>query len=569
MSLHGEERREHPMSEVVSDQTRILLTLSMLRGVGPAALRKVASIPGFEKKPTDFLATVSSHLARALASPDAWEKAEDGAEQQVVEAARYQARILSPCDDSYPPLLAATKDDPGLIYVKGTLAKIPARSVAVIGTREPTAHGHTIAVRISQFFAEQGWSVVSGLALGCDAIAHQATIDAGGHTVAVLAHGLQMIAPSRHRKLAEDILSKGGALVSEYPFGRTVQPQQFVKRDRTQAGMAQGVVMIQSDVKGGSLHASRAALDYGRWLAVPLPTSKDRENREPKIQANLVIAESADSDRRSLLKCSDSDLTRVKVLRSREDYFGMVDGLSSDIPEVRQEAVVPPEEEAQLDFSESAPEQAPTATPEIAEEATSSCREETKDSDLARGDGVELPRIRLVVTKTKGKAKRPQLLVPDPEACLPSGTDENSFLKARLDYIAARLKQLRAPVQSKKPEPDAQEKIHFATEDLAMQMLRVVRILGGGNAIADLDPGSPRDLSQSLLPEFDGCCSSVAVGIPRGISLCALLEGLANSQQTTIPQGSCDASIDIDLLVVCFNRFLLGRLGTPPESEDS
>lgn len=212
---------------------------------------------------------------------------------------------------------------------RGALSQTPEQSVAIIGTREPTAHGKRIAARIAEFFVEHQWSVVSGLALGCDAVAHQATLDAGGHTVAVLAHGHQTIAPARHKKLANDILDAGGALVSEYPFGREIQKQQYVKRDRTQAGMAQGVVMIQSDVVGGSLHASRAALDYKRWLAVPYPTDKDREHQEPKIQANLLIADGADSERAELLHCSTESLSRVLILSSRDDYLAMLESSQS------------------------------------------------------------------------------------------------------------------------------------------------------------------------------------------------------------------------------------------------
>lgn len=107
--------------------------------------------------------------------------------------------------------------------------------------------------------------------------------DAGGHTVAVLAHGPHTVAASRHRQLADDIFTAGGALVSEYPIGHAVQRQQFLKRNRTQAGLSQGVGMVQSDLEGRSLHASRAALGYRRWLAVPCPTQVGRAQQEPKI----------------------------------------------------------------------------------------------------------------------------------------------------------------------------------------------------------------------------------------------------------------------------------------------
>jgi len=319
------------MSEV-SSWTKKLLALSMLKGVGPATLRKVADLPGFADLSVEELAIRVPTLSKALQEAGAWERASDESERQIEEAGRSAVMIISPLDEEYPWLLAATKDDPFLIFVKGRLSKNPSNSVAIIGTREPTRHGTLIAQRITQFFVEKDWSIVSGLALGCDAIAHQAALDAGGHTVAVLAHGLHTISPARNRTLAEDILEAGGALVSEYRFGQGAQPQQFVKRDRTQAGLAQGVVMIQSDLKGGSLHASRAALDYRRWLAVPYPTSLDLSNCEPKVQANLMLADGTVLQKEELLRCSSPDLEQLIILRGKEDYSRLIEQQSESVP---------------------------------------------------------------------------------------------------------------------------------------------------------------------------------------------------------------------------------------------
>ena len=307
------------MSEV-SAATGKLLGLSMLSGIGPATLRKIAALPSFETQAIESLAVLVPALAKAL-DVGSWDRALEQAEDQVEQASKADARILSPLDPDYPDLLAKTKDDPFLLFVKGTLAPTPEKSVAIIGTREPTPHGRVIAERITQFFVSEGWSVVSGLALGCDAVAHKATIDADGHTVAVLAHGLQTIAPTQHRQLADDIVAAGGALVSEFPFGKGAIPQQFVRRDRTQAGLAQGVVMVQSDLKGGSLHASRAALDYGRWLAVPYPTDKDRAAGEAKVQANLTLADGSESERMNLLHLKlPGAMSKLVVLRTKDDY---------------------------------------------------------------------------------------------------------------------------------------------------------------------------------------------------------------------------------------------------------
>ncbi|WP_295964772.1 DNA-processing protein DprA [uncultured Xanthomonas sp.] len=311
------------MSEI-SPATGKLLALSMLKGVGPTTLRKMAGIANFGTATPESLSYQFPAASAVLRDVQSWARALEGAEKQAEEAERRNARILSPLDADYPALLAATKDDPFLLFIRGTLALEPAKSVAVIGTREPTKHGGLIAQRITQYLAEKGWSVVSGLAKGCDAVAHQAAVDSDGHTVAVLAHGLHTVSPKGNARLAEDILDKGGALISEYRFGVEPRPEFFVKRDRTQAGLAQGVVMIQSDLKGGSLHASRAALDYGRWLAAPYPTDLDRINVEPKVQANLLLADGSEQERMELLRCPASALKRVIILRGREDYKDMI-----------------------------------------------------------------------------------------------------------------------------------------------------------------------------------------------------------------------------------------------------
>lgn len=190
----------------------------------------------------------------------------------------------------------------------------------LVKTLRARAHGAVIASRVATHFAEQGWSIVSGLALGCDAIAHQASIDAGGHTMAVMAHGLQTVTPAQHRRLAEHILSSGGALVSEFPFGQEPLPQLFARRDRTQAGQAQGVIMIQSGLDGGSLHACRAAQAYERWLALPYPTERDLQDGSEKIHANVMLTEGTTEERTSLLSCKADALDRVVILRDKRDY---------------------------------------------------------------------------------------------------------------------------------------------------------------------------------------------------------------------------------------------------------
>lgn len=296
----------------------------MLKGVGPAALRNITQIPFFEEEGIAELIARLPRNAGAKIDAVAISAAVAEAGRQVDLADAAGALIISTVDDDYPSLLRKTKDDPQILFIKGRLSVEPDKSVAIIGTREPTEHGRVIAQRLTGFFVGEGWSVVSGLALGCDALAHEAALDIGGHTVAVLAHGLQTIAPSSHKKLAARIVESGGALVTEYRFGQQPLPTNFVKRDRIQAGFAQGVVMIQSDLVGGSLHASRASIGYGRWLAVPFPTDQDISRAEAKIQANLRLSEGTPNEKATLLKCEQHDLARVIVLRSKSDYVRML-----------------------------------------------------------------------------------------------------------------------------------------------------------------------------------------------------------------------------------------------------
>src|SRR5690606_9122863 len=140
---------------IISPATTKLLTLSMLAGIGPATLRKIASLDAFEMASVESLGNRVPALARALSEPLAWSVAVEQAEKQIDAAATNQTRIISALDVEYPALLKLTKDDPFILFVKGTLFSTPERSVAIIGTRQPTKHGELIARRITEFFVEQ------------------------------------------------------------------------------------------------------------------------------------------------------------------------------------------------------------------------------------------------------------------------------------------------------------------------------------------------------------------------------------------------------------------------------
>lgn len=310
---------------MITPDTKTALAYLMLRGVGAAKLRQLAltgRLPGLpfgSDEPVEIPV-----IDRAIADRQIWRSAQDEALRQIDRAERDGVLIVSALDEAYPVALREARDAPFILFVRGSLPAADAHTVAVIGTRQPTRHGELVAKRVTDFLVrEQRW-IVSGLAVGCDSVAHRACIDAGGKTIAVLAHGLHTVAPASNQWLADAIVESGGALVTEYGFGVEPMPQQFVRRDYTQAGLSEGVVMIQSDLTGGSLHAARAAIKYRRWLAVPAPTQADREAGQQKIEANRVMADGSNEERSELLQCGIDELHLVRVLRSREDYAPML-----------------------------------------------------------------------------------------------------------------------------------------------------------------------------------------------------------------------------------------------------
>lgn len=324
---------------MLTDTTYKLFVLHKIKGVGPSTLEKLALRPDFASSTIDGLAKTNTMLAKALNTGQSWDAASALADADIRRAAKIQARIISVLDEEYPRLLRQTKDRPFFLYVRGSWPTQPMRSIAVIGTREPTEHGKVIAQRITEHMASIGWSIVSGLALGCDSIAHRAALSQKGHTVAILAHGLHTVAPKQHEALARQIVDEGGILVTEYGFGVEPFPHQFVKRDRIQAGLTRGVVMIQSGLEGGSLHASRAALEYGRVLAVPVATERDSGHDEKRVAANILLGGTDDGAKARLLKCNASDLTRLFLINNKNDYPCLIDAFTRNFANAANSAL--------------------------------------------------------------------------------------------------------------------------------------------------------------------------------------------------------------------------------------
>jgi DNA processing protein len=185
---------------------------------------------------------------------------------------QYDIRELTPHSREFPEVLRQIPSPPKQLFCRGTsLDELLARPrVAIVGSRSVSPYGRQVTEQLASKLAERGIVIVSGLALGVDAIGHRAALGAGGQAIAVLPGSLNKIHPATNIRLAEEILHKGGALVSEYGIDAVTYKQNFIARNRLVAGLAHAVLITEAAEKSGSLHTARFALEQGKdVLAVP------------------------------------------------------------------------------------------------------------------------------------------------------------------------------------------------------------------------------------------------------------------------------------------------------------
>jgi DNA processing protein len=242
----------------------------------------------------------SARGAGGLAAP--WAVAQVGplarpqAERTLALLARSGVRAVPIASPAYPERLRRLADAPPLLLVRGTPALLLVRAVAIVGARAPTEPGRATARRLAFDLARAGLAIVSGLARGIDAAAHEGALEAGGATVAFQACGPERVYPAAHRALAERVASQG-ALVTEFPPGTKPLPAYFPLRNRLISALAEAVIVVEARERSGSLVTARCAANQGVdvW-AVPGPLGAPTSlgtNRLIQQGAGLVI-ESAD-----------------------------------------------------------------------------------------------------------------------------------------------------------------------------------------------------------------------------------------------------------------------------------
>lgn len=175
--------------------------------------------------------------------------------------------VVTVGDEAYPRLLREIPSPPPVLYVRGELKQENTAAVAIVGTRRSTAYGREVAGRLASELAEEGVTIVSGLARGIDGVAHRAALDAGGRTIAVMGCGVNVVYPPEHRHLADRIADQG-ALVSDYPLDRPPDAVNFPARNRIISGMTLGTIVVEAPARSGALITTDFAADQGREVFV-------------------------------------------------------------------------------------------------------------------------------------------------------------------------------------------------------------------------------------------------------------------------------------------------------------
>ncbi|MGH7568073.1 MAG: DNA-processing protein DprA [Gemmatimonadales bacterium] len=257
------------------DELAAYLALAEVPGIGAARLRTlvtafqsalgalraphgaIAALPGFSRAAATAIRSAAPRRGRDI----------------LQQLERLGARVLTPADGEFPPLLREIPDPPALLYVWGDPALLARPAAALVGSRDHTPYGAAAARLLAAGIASRGAVVVSGMARGIDAIAHTAALDAGGATVGVLGNGFGVIYPAANRALYERMIASGsGCLITELPPGERPHAGAFPHRNRLISGLALATVVVEAAPQSGALITVDAALDQGRTvLAVPGP----------------------------------------------------------------------------------------------------------------------------------------------------------------------------------------------------------------------------------------------------------------------------------------------------------
>ncbi|MAF20628.1 MAG: DNA-protecting protein DprA [Parcubacteria group bacterium] len=283
------------MNKFINPQSKYFNAFNLIGLIGPIGFKKLlahfkslenawsAGINEFSQAGLNKSTIEQIRKQRPQINPD-WE---------MEKLAKHQINLITIQDKNYPKLLKEIYAPPAVLYIRGALQKIDQPSLSIVGTRRLSSYGRQITPLITTDLVKAGLVIISGLAKGIDALAHQAALKAKGQTIAVLGSGVDKssIYPAVNKSLAEQI-SQNGALISEFPMGTAPLAQNFPQRNRIVAGLSPGILVIEAPVRSGALITAKDALEQNREIfAIPghiLSQNSIGPNNLIKMGAKLV-----------------------------------------------------------------------------------------------------------------------------------------------------------------------------------------------------------------------------------------------------------------------------------------
>ena len=254
-------------------ERQALVALNMTQGMGAITAKNLIEFFGsaaeiFKASPVDLARVQGVGKVKADAFAEAFSRVDPVAEEE--RAKRCTASIITWDEPDYPARLKEIYDPPLVLYICGDRKAFSRTGIAIIGTRNATRYGIETAFRFGYQLASAGYSIVSGMARGIDTEGHRGAVEAHGITIGVLGGALDKFYPAENRKLAHKVIDEGGAIISEYPFGREPDRQTFPMRNRIVSGLSSGVLVVEAAMASGTMITVDQALEQGRAvMAVP------------------------------------------------------------------------------------------------------------------------------------------------------------------------------------------------------------------------------------------------------------------------------------------------------------
>ena len=322
------------------------IALSLLSHVNPFEKIKLLQLAGhaeflFQKEFLETIPQLRQDIISELTNGALLNKADE-----IMEVSyRHHIQICSIDGPLYSNKLRECPDAPLVLYYKGNISLNDSKIVSIVGTRRATAYGRNLVSSMIQEFSEYDPSIqiVSGLAYGIDFLSHQSAMKHNLRTIGVLGHGLQSIYPSMHQKSADEMVEKGGAIITEYIWDTPALPHQFIQRNRIIAGLCEACIIVESGIKGGSMRTAYMASGYNRDVfcfpgrvtdyyskgchaliesdtAGLIQNGADvfkkmgwRHQPQKPVQSQL-FAESSDLGKKLILEISDNEIATAEIL---------------------------------------------------------------------------------------------------------------------------------------------------------------------------------------------------------------------------------------------------------------